>query len=268
MIRCRTPPLLSWYIVPTLQYRCKVPPLQYRCRVPPLENRFRTPPLLYRCIAPTLQYWCWVPPLSSHQQSAPQESVQDISTPKHRGARHRFSHIAATLQRRDGENGSSSGAVGLSCNYEDVGTGDDSTSVRGSSGSVLNHGRQQGRNVLRQTSSTIRRRLSRQMATKAVMYSFTLLVTYLPVFGVFYFPHNQAVHMTVSLVILYTICLHSCTAVHMKTTYGRWVRTKQEPPCSSRVLRGTHSRLVPCWWTGTNNSGSRLATRRAFGCTR
>ena len=57
-----------------------------------------------------------------------------------------------------GENGSSSGAVGSSRKYEDVGTGDDSTSARGSSRSVLNHGRQQRRNVLRQTSSTIRRR--------------------------------------------------------------------------------------------------------------
>ena len=82
-------------------------------------------------------------------------------------------------------------------NYDDVGTGDDSTSVRGSS--VLNHGRQQRRDVLRQTSSTNRRRLSRQTATKGVMYSFTLLVAYLPVFGVLYFPHNQMVHMTASL---------------------------------------------------------------------
>ena len=66
------------------------------------------------------------------------------------------------------------GAVGLSSNYVDVGTGDDSTSARGSSRSVLNHGRQQRRNVLRQTSSTNRRRLSRQTATKGVMYSFTI----------------------------------------------------------------------------------------------
>ena len=80
---------------------------------------------------------------------------------------------------------------------DDVGTGDDSTSIRGSS--VLKRGRQQRRNVLRQTSSTNRRRLSRQTATKGVLYFFTLLVTYLPVFGVFYFPHNQLFHMTAIL---------------------------------------------------------------------
>ena len=169
---------------------------------------------------------------------------------EHRGARHRFSHIAATLQRRDGENGSSSGAVGSSSNYEDVGTGDDSTSVRGSSRSVLNHGRQQRRNVLRQTSSTNRRRLSRQTATKGVMYSFTLLVTYLPVFGVFYFPHNRAVHLSVSLFSnsypVYYLLVFLYRREHMKTTYGRWVRNIVVSPASAPAW--IWSRVFRCPW--------------------